>query len=162
VSERRRDYMVSKRVHFLYMLTWVNSLLLVGAFAALVWTLIRSGQARNVPNFLGMNPFLLVGILAFIIVCTALILGVYTIVHTHRLLGSAYRIGVVLRLIHEGKPDRIKLRDGDFFMDIGDEVNSLADKYHALTGASASSAPAAAEGAAEGAAGSAGGDEAST
>ena len=36
MSERRRYYMVSKRVHFVYMLTWINSLLLVAAFAALV------------------------------------------------------------------------------------------------------------------------------
>ena len=29
-GERRKDYMVSKRVHLLYILTWVCSLLLVG------------------------------------------------------------------------------------------------------------------------------------
>jgi len=128
VSERRRDYMVSKRVHTLYLLTWVTSVLLVTSFAALVYALVKTSDVHNVrPLFNLINPFLLMGILAFVIVCAALFNGVYTIVHTHRLVGSAYRIGVVLREINEGKPTRVKLRDGDFFTDIGDEINRLAD-----------------------------------
>lgn len=131
-GERRRDYMVSKRVHFLYMLTWVLSLLLVAAFGGLVYTLVQAPDnvVRNVPPLLNLvNPFLLLGVLAFVIVCTSLALGVYTILHTHRLMGSAYRIGVVLREINEGKPTRVHLRDGDFFLDIADEINRLADAH---------------------------------
>ena len=67
------------------------------------------------------------GVLAFIIVCSALILSVYTIIHTHRLMGSAYRIGVVLKEVNAGEPTRIHLRDGDFFFEIADEINRLAD-----------------------------------
>ena len=63
-----------------------------------------------------------------VIVCSALLLAVYTIVHTHRLMGSAYRIGVCLREINSGQPTRIHLRDGDFFLEIADEINVLADK----------------------------------
>jgi len=131
-GERRRDYMVNNRVHMLYMMTWVNSGLLVTAFGVLVFSLVRTQEAiREVDNlalFGVINPFLLLGFLAFVIVCTSLGLGVYTIIHTHRLMGSAYRIGVVLREINEGKPTRVKLRDGDFFVDIGDEINALADR----------------------------------
>ena len=77
----------------------------------------------------GQASFIIVGALAFVIVCSALLLAVYTIVHTHRLMGSAYRIGVVLREINAGQPTRIHLRDGDFFLDIADEINSLADAH---------------------------------
>jgi hypothetical protein len=100
--------MVSKRVHFFYMLTWINSLLLVAAFAALVWTLLKTpAQVQQVPS---------------------LTLGVYTIIHTHHLMGSAYAIGRVLRELNEQKFDsRVRLRDGDFFMEIGDEINRVAE-----------------------------------
>jgi len=122
--------MVSKRVHFFYMLTWINSLLLVAAFAALVWTLLKTpAQVQQVPLLFGViNPFLLLGLLAFVIVCTSLTLGVYTIIHTHHLMGSAYAIGRVLRELNERKYDsRVRLRDGDFFIEIADEINRIAE-----------------------------------
>lgn len=138
-NERRRDYTVSKSVHYLYMVIWITSLLLVAAFAFMVYTLLKANAAREVPEVLGMNPFILVGALAFVIVCTSLVLGVYAIVHTHRLLGSAYRIGVVLKEANEGKPTRVTLRDGDFFTDIGEEINRLLDKAQGGAPAAASS-----------------------
>ena len=139
-SERRRDYTVSKSVHYLYMVIWITSLLLVGAFAFMVYTLLKANVAREVPDVLGMNPFILVGALAFVIVCTSLVLGVYSIVHTHRLLGSAYRIGVVLKEAQEGKPTRVTLREGDFFTDIGEDINRLLDKSQATSSAPATPA----------------------
>jgi hypothetical protein len=138
-GERRKDYMVSKRVHFLYVLTWLTSLFLVGSLVAMAYTLRSASQAM--PQA-GQASFVVVGALAFVIVCCALLLAVYTIVHTHRLMGSAYRIGVVLREINAGQPTRVHLRDGDFFLDIADEINSLADA-HQGTGKDAASAPAA-------------------
>lgn len=124
-GERRKDYMVSKRVHFLYMLTWITSLLLVGSLVTMVWSLQRAGGAIQEAS---KASFILVGALAFVIVCSALVLAVYTIIHTHRLMGSAYRIGVVLREMNAGQGTRIKLRDGDFFLEIADEINALADR----------------------------------
>ncbi|HBP23183.1 MAG TPA: hypothetical protein DEA08_36095 [Planctomycetes bacterium] len=133
-GERRKDYMVSKRVHLLYILTWVCSLLLVGS---LVWMAVTlRGVNRALPEGGGM--FVLVGVLAFAIVCCSLALAVYTIIHTHRLLGSAYRIGVVLKEVNAGMDTRIHLRDGDFFTEIADEINILADKVDAKAGSDAS------------------------
>ncbi len=136
-GERRKDYTVSRAVNYLYQVTWVTSLLLIGAFAAMVYALIKSGQARTLPDVLGVNPLIVVGFLAFVLVLTSLALGVYSIVHTHRLLGSAYRIGVVLREANEGKPTRVTLRDGDFFQDIGEEINRMLDERKAAAAASA-------------------------
>lgn len=133
-GERRKDYMVSKRVHLLYILTWVCSLLLVGS---LVWMAVTlRGVNRALPEGGGM--FVLVGVLAFAIVCCSLALAVYTIIHTHRLLGSAYRIGVVLKEVNAGMDTRIHLRDGDFFTEIADEINTLADRVDAKAGGDAS------------------------
>ena len=122
-GERRKDYMVSKRVHLLYVLTWISCLVLV---VSLVWlAVILRGLRLTLPD--GGNTLILVGVLAFVIVCSALFLGLYTIVHTHRVMGSAYRIGQVLKEVNAGQDTRIHLRDGDFFGDIADEINILAD-----------------------------------
>lgn len=130
-GERRKDYMVSKRVHLLYMLTWVTSLLLVGS---LTWMLVSvEGLRRNLPAD-GANTLVLIGFLAFVIICSALVLAVYTIVHTHRVMGSAYRIGQVLKEINLDQDTRIHLRDGDFFFEIADEINILADKAQGKPG----------------------------
>tara|TARA_R110002072_G_scaffold62577_1_gene156515 strand:+ start:631 stop:1107 length:477 start_codon:yes stop_codon:yes gene_type:complete len=130
-GERRKDYMVSKRVHLLYMLTWVTSLLLVGS---LTWMLVSvEGLRRSLPPD-GANTLVLIGFLAFVIICSALVLAVYTIVHTHRVMGSAYRIGQVLKEINLGQDTRIHLRDGDFFFEIADEINILADKHQGKPG----------------------------
>ena len=95
-----------------------------------MWTLLKTpAQVQQVPLLFGViNPFLLLGLLAFVIVCTSLTLGVYTIIHTHHLMGSAYAIGRVLRELNENKLDsRVRLRDGDFFIEIGDEINRIAE-----------------------------------
>ena len=128
-GERRKDYMVSKRVHLLYLVTWVSSLLLVGALFGLAIKLRGISQALPAGEH---TSFIVVGVLAFVIVCASLFLAVYTIVHTHRLMGSAYRIGVVLKEVNAGEIGRrANLRDGDFFLEIADEINVLAGKIEA-------------------------------
>ena len=44
-GERRKDYMVSKRVHLLYVLTWLTSLALVGSLVAMAYTLRSASRA---------------------------------------------------------------------------------------------------------------------
>lgn len=124
-GERRKDYMVSKRVHRLYLLTWVSSLVLVASLMWMVWTVHNVGRAM--PPGTG-TKLMLIGVLAFVIVCCSLFLAVNTIVHTHRLLGSAYRIGLVLKEVNSGQNSRIHLRDGDFFTEIAGEINTICDK----------------------------------
>jgi hypothetical protein len=125
--------MVSKRVHFLYMLTWTACLVLVVAFIGLAVCLSQSGvpiDNRSQYFLLGVNCFVLLGISAFVIIVTALALGVYTIVHTHRMMGSAYRITNVLRMMNEGKFQGVlTLRDGDYFREIADEINLMLARH---------------------------------
>ncbi len=122
-SERRRDYMVSRRVHALYMLMWIASLALVAAFGFLAYTLLGL-RAQVGPS--GANGLILVGALSFVIVASALTLGVYAIVHTHRMIGSAYHISTYLERVNTGQTaDALTLRDGDYFKEIADEINRL-------------------------------------
>jgi hypothetical protein len=127
-NERRRDYMVNQRVHMLYMVTWTTSLLLVAAAGATGWSLWKMSQNRPIELF-GVNAYALIGVLVFIIVAAAVTLGVYAIVHTHRMLGSAYHIGMHLNRLNTGETTTpLVLREGDYFREIADEINSLQGK----------------------------------
>ena len=131
-QERRRDYMVNRRVQMLYLATWGFSLLLVVSFAVFTWLLSRASTplspgTQNIYAFIGVN--------AFLIILCALGLGVYTIVHTHRMMGSAYRIGQYLRDLNQGTArDPLTLRDKDYFQEVADEVNALRARINAPAG----------------------------
>jgi hypothetical protein len=104
-------------------LTWITSLLLVGAFGLLAWTLLS--LRAQLPQG-GGSGLILVGVLAFVIVSAALTLGVYTIVHTHRMVGSAYHVGTYLERLNTGQTaEPLILRDGDYFKEIAEEINRL-------------------------------------
>jgi hypothetical protein len=127
-SDRRKDYMVSKRVHALYMLTWITSLLLVGAFGVLAWQLVQL-RTQVPPDGSVANGLVIVGALAFVIVAAALTLGVYTIVHTHRMVGSAYHVATYLERLNSGQASEpLKLRDEDYFKEIADHINAMRSK----------------------------------
>jgi hypothetical protein len=128
-NERRRDYMVNQRVHALYMITWITSLLLVAAAGGTGYSLYKLAPQTQVQPILGVNPFALVGVLVFVIVASALTLGVYVIMHTHKMLGSAYHIGMHLNKLNAGeKVNPITLREGDYFTEIADEINRLEQR----------------------------------
>lgn len=138
-GERRKDYMINKKVHFLYMLTWITSLLLVGAFGLLAWTLL---SLRTIMPRGGENTLLLVGGCAFVIVASALTLGVYTIVHTHRMVGSAYHVGAYLERLNSGEAkEPLALREGDYFKEIADEINRMRASRGPASPASPDAAP---------------------
>jgi hypothetical protein len=142
-NERRRDYMVNQRVHALYMITWITSLLLVAAAGGTGYSLYKLYPNVKVEPILGVSPFALVGVLVFIIVASGLTLGVYVIVHTHRMLGSAYHIGMHLTRFNAGeKVGPCTLRDGDYFKEIADEINKIEARVTGVAGGG--SAPAAA------------------
>lgn len=147
-NERRKDYMVNARVHLLYMVAWVSSLLLVVSAVGTGYSLWKLSQNQNHPQIeliAGVNAYALIGVLVFVIVASSLSLGVYAIVHTHRMLGSAYHIGMYLGRLNAGETTApLTLRDGDYFREIADEINVLQAKRTGGAAAPAGGAPAAA------------------
>ncbi len=132
-NERRRDYMVEKRIHLLYIITFITSLALVVAAGLTGYALYNMKPQPHVEPILGLPPFALVGALVFVVVASALTLGVWGIVHTHRMLGSAYHIGMHLEKLNSGQPvGALTLRDGDYFKEIADEVNKLQTRLPAV------------------------------
>ena len=122
--------MVNQKVNVLYMVTWISSLLLVFAAVGMGYSLYRMGS-RPAPEIIaGVNGYALVGALVFVTVASAITLGVYSIVHTHRMLGSAYHIGLHLNRLNSGERNlnAITLRDGDYFREIAEEINRIQSK----------------------------------
>ncbi|MBI3724017.1 hypothetical protein HY251_08710 [bacterium] len=131
-SERRRDYMVNQRVHMLYLVTLVTSLLLVLASVGTLYALSRLATRQPVELVFGLNAFWVVGALVSVIVLSSLTLGVYTMLHTHRMLGSAYHIGMHLNKINSGAaPPALTLRESDYFREVADEINILQPRLSA-------------------------------
>ena len=122
-SERRQDFTVDRRVRRFYLTTFIFSLLLVASFMVFTYLL----WSASTPLALGgTSIYFLMGGVAFVIILCALLQGVYTIVHTHRMMGSAYRIGQYLHELNEGgSPAPLTLRENDFFLEVADQVNVI-------------------------------------
>lgn len=122
-SERRQDFTVDRRVRRFYLTTFIFSLLLVASFMAFTYTL----WTASTPLAAGSTSiYFFMGGVAFVIILCALLQGVYTIVHTHRMMGSAYRIGQYLHELNEGgSPAPLTLRENDFFLEVAEQVNVM-------------------------------------
>ena len=130
LSDRRRSYTVSRKIHRLYYITWILVFLLILLFLVFALLLYRGGAlSAQAPTLFGYNIFIFIGLVAFLLIFFSLFLGVCVIRHTHRMLGSAYRINLGLSRILDGdRSERIQLREEDYFRDIADGVNTLAER----------------------------------
>ncbi len=65
-----------------------------------------------------------------ILFISVLVTGVAGILFLHRVAGPLYRIRGVLKILADGKvPEReVKLREGDFFVEVVDELNRLVSR----------------------------------
>lgn len=130
-SERRRDYTVSRPVHVIYMTTWVGSIGLLACFGGLVLASLKLSERLGAERLeiLGLNGLLVLGVLSLALVVVAIVLGVYCILHTHRMVGASHRIKAVLQAVRRGdRAIRANLREGDYFLDVADELNGLIEE----------------------------------
>jgi hypothetical protein len=134
-GERRRDYTVNRPVQMIYTTTWLASIALLMILAMLSYNCYQlNDQLKKLDiSVFGLNGFILLGVLSSALVVISLGLCVYAIVHTHRMLGSSYRIKSVLQEMRKGHWDqRANLRDGDYFLDVAHELNAFLSEYGPL------------------------------
>jgi len=73
--------------------------------------------------------YLLILRVAAILFVTLLILAAFGVFFLHRIAGPVYRFRQVFLKLNRGEiPDRIKLREGDFFVETADEINHLLNR----------------------------------
>ena len=127
-KDRRRLYTVDRGIRAFFLTVWTAAVALVALFAAFTW-LVRQAYPVEFPQVFGQNLFLVMFVAAFFMIGAAICLSIYAVVHTHRLLGSAYRIHEALKQMKAGvKADPVVLRDGDYFRDIAADVNELRER----------------------------------
>ncbi len=65
-----------------------------------------------------------------ILLLTLFAIAAYGIKFLHRVAGPIYRCRKTLIVLNQGKvPDRIRLRNGDFFTEVADEINKQSDLW---------------------------------
>jgi len=61
---------------------------------------------------------------------TLLVIGFFSIFFLHRIAGPVYRFRMTLRKLRSGQPTPpIRLREGDFFTELADELNATMDHF---------------------------------
>lgn len=129
-TNRRNTYVGDRRVLFAYRCIWTLAslnLILFLVFGNFAWQAIAAGE----PTAIGMGGLYALGIVTTLLTFTALGLGVYSVVHSHRLLGAAYRIQASIREVKDACRDNprpvpsVKLREGDHLEPLAREVNEL-------------------------------------
>jgi len=129
-NERRRDYTVSRPIQAIYMAATGLSILVLLLFGAISYQCVQLSDklAELDLRIIGVNAFALLGGSCFILVLLALGLGIYSIVHTHRMVGSSFRISSVIQKWTSGDKElRVTLRDGDYFGAVAEQVNELLE-----------------------------------
>lgn len=87
---------------------------------------MRGGKVSVYEVLMDVNSSLLIRVFLILFV-SVLVTGVAGILFLHRIAGPLYRIRGVLKSLGDGKiPEKdIKLREGDFFIEVVDELNRV-------------------------------------
>lgn len=134
-QNRRNTILSDRRIITAYKLIWILAtinLVLFGVFSYQFF-----GVANPAPGAsAGIGSLYLLGVVTTLLTFASLGLGVYAVIHSHRLLGAAYRIQTSLRQVSEAcKAENkdiptVRLREGDQLEPLAKELNDLV---HALS-----------------------------
>lgn len=134
-----------------------SSLLIAGTIH---WTIQHAAFGDGALQFGRVNPYQVIAEVTYqiitrvtmILLLTLVTIAVYGIKFLHRVAGPIYRCRKTMIVLNQGKiPEQIRLRSGDFFTELADEINrqsnlweqevlkkeELARQIDALCGASA-------------------------
>lgn len=89
----------------------------------------RGGKVSVYEVLIDVNNLLLFRVF-FILFISVVVTGVAGILFLHRIAGPLYRIRGVLKILADGKvPEKeVKLREGDFFIEVVEELNRLVNR----------------------------------
>ena len=110
-------------------------LLIISSFLVAVtihYTIRHAAFGDSALQFGKVNPYEVISQVSYqivtrvtiILLCTLFAIAAYGIKFLHRVAGPIYRCRKTLIMLNQGKiPDPIRLRSGDFFTEIADEIN---------------------------------------
>ncbi len=104
------------------------------------YTIQHAAFGEGALQFGKVNPYEVISTVSYqivtrvtlILLATLFAIAAYGIKFLHRVAGPIYRCRKTLIVLNQGKvPDRIKLRSGDFFTEVADEINKQSDLWAA-------------------------------
>lgn len=102
------------------------------------YTIQHAAFGDGALQFGKVNPYEVISTVSYqivtrvtlILLATLFAIAAYGIKFLHRVAGPIYRCRKTLIVLNQGKvPDRIKLRSGDFFTEVADEINKQTDLW---------------------------------
>lgn len=102
------------------------------------YTIQHAAFGDGALQFGKVNPYEVISTVSYqivtrvtmILLITLFIIAAYGIKFLHRVAGPIYRCRKTLIMLNQGKiPDRIRLRSGDFFTEVADEINRQTDLW---------------------------------
>jgi len=104
------------------------------------YTIQHAAFGDGALQFGKVNPYEVISTVSYqivtrvtmILLVTLFAIAAYGIKFLHRVAGPIYRCRKTLIVLNQGKvPDRIRLRSGDFFTEVADEINKQSDLWAA-------------------------------
>lgn len=127
--QKRRLYLIDRGLQYGFLTNWVLSVLviiLLCVFYLLMFQVFVPTESRpSTEESLG----LIMKLTGVLILMFVVIMGINSIIHSHRIAGPAYNIRRTVDSLVRGEAGvRVKLRDRDYLQDLAESVNALADR----------------------------------
>ena len=123
-ANRRRLLTTSRWVRRFFAIILLACLAQIAA-VGLLFYLLKVSLPYNLPSVAGVNVLYLIGGAAFCFLAGSLLLSIYVITQTHRLLGALRRIHTAIVEANDGQRKPIALRQGDQLGEMAEELNRL-------------------------------------
>ncbi|MCD6459837.1 hypothetical protein J7L67_04125, partial [bacterium] len=127
---KRRNYFINKQVQGIYALFIIMS---VGIISLLVsMEILRSfynsfGSLGNESFFNSVNIYFIIKVL-ILLVMGSILIGGLSLFASHKIAGPIFRLNSSLKNLAKGKyEERIKFRKNDYFQEIADNFNRMAE-----------------------------------
>ena len=134
-KRRMRNILIHKPMQREFTLV-IMALLMISALAIgfVIHNTIREAAFGGGFHFGKISPYEILSEVSYqlvlrvtcILFVTLIVIGIFGVFFLHRVAGPAYRFRQAFLRLNDGEiPPRLKLREGDFFHDIAEEINQL-------------------------------------
>lgn len=135
-----RNLFIHKEMQREFSFVLIALLILSSFFISVVihYTIQHAAFGDQALQFGKVNPYEIISQISYqiitrttmILLLTLVVIAAYGIKFLHRVAGPIYRCRKTLIALNQGKvPDPIRLRSGDFFTEVADEVNRQTDLW---------------------------------
>ena len=132
-SYKRRQYIVDKQLQYYYLSAWLSAVVLFILVGFAFFVLFKVNQdTENLDQDRLDLVYRMLLLNSVFLILFSILMGLHSILHTHRIAGAAYHIREALKNINARKYRPIVLRKKDYLKDVAEEINRLQDRLLAV------------------------------